>query len=56
MFRRTDFIKAGLPLVIDRLVEGGDFAPAIRFIGVTALLGAVCFGVVIGRVERIVAG
>ena len=48
--------SVGVPIVIGRLVEGGDFAPAITFIGVTALLGAVCFGVVVGRVERIVAG
>lgn len=45
--------SVGVPIVIGQLVKGGDFAPAITFIGVMALLGAVCYGVVVGKVERI---
>ena len=43
----------GVPIVIGRLVRDGDFAPAITFIGATALAGAVCYGLVVGEVERI---
>jgi ACS family D-galactonate transporter-like MFS transporter len=45
----------GVPIVIGQLVKGGDFAPAITFIAATALAGAVCYGLVVGRVERIEA-
>lgn len=45
--------SVSVPIVIGQLVKGGDFAPAITFIGATALAGAICYGVVIGKVERI---
>jgi len=47
--------SVGVPIVIGQLVKGGDFAPAITFIAATALAGAVCYGLVVGRVERIEA-
>ncbi len=47
--------SVGVPIVIGQLVTGGDFAPAITFIAATALAGAICFGLVVGRVERIPA-
>jgi len=34
-------------------VKGDDFRPAITYIGITAILGAICYGLVVGRVERI---
>jgi len=43
----------GVPIAIGRLVRGGDFAPALTFIAALAVAGAVCFGLVVGRVERI---
>lgn len=45
--------SVGVPIVIGRLVKGGDFAPAITFIAATALAGAICYGLVVGKVERI---
>ena len=48
--------SVGVPLAIGWLVQGEDFSPAISFIGLTALAGAVCYGVVVGRVERIDEG
>lgn len=48
--------SVGVPLAIGWLVQGEDFSPAISFIGLTALAGAFCYGVVVGRVERIDEG
>lgn len=45
--------SVGLPIVIGQLMKGGDFAPAITFIAATALAGAICYGLVVGKVERI---
>jgi ACS family D-galactonate transporter-like MFS transporter len=42
-----------VPIVIGLLVQGDDFRPAITYIGITAILGAICYGFVVGRVERI---
>ena len=42
-----------VPIVIGLLVKGDDFRPAITYIGITAILGAICYGLVVGRVERI---
>ena len=42
-----------VPIVIGFLVKDGSFAPAIAFIGVTALAGALCYGLVVGKVERL---
>ena len=42
-----------VPIVIGFLVKDGSFAPAIAFIGVTALIGALCYGLVVGKVERL---
>lgn len=47
--------SVSVPIVIGYLVKGGDFAPAITYIAVTALAGAVCYGLVVGKVERIAA-
>lgn len=48
--------SVGVPIVIGYLVKGGDFSPAITFIAMTALAGAVCYGLVVGKVERITSG
>ena len=42
-----------LPVVIGYLVRGGDFAPALIFVGSMALLSAFSYLVLIGKVERI---
>lgn len=42
-----------VPIVIGLLVQGDDFTPAITYIAAMALLGALCYGVVVGKVERI---
>ena len=34
--------SVGVPIVIGYLVKGGDFAPAITFIAMTAMAGATC--------------
>jgi ACS family D-galactonate transporter-like MFS transporter len=47
--------SVSVPIVIGYLVKGGDFAPAITYIAVTALAGAVCYGLVVGKVERLAA-
>ena len=47
--------SVGVPIVIGYLVKGGDFAPAITFIALTALSGAICYGLMVGKVERIVS-
>jgi len=45
--------SVSVPIVIGYLVKGGDFAPAITSIAMTAIAGAVCYGLVVGKVERI---
>jgi ACS family D-galactonate transporter-like MFS transporter len=47
--------SVSVPIVIGYLVKGGDFAPAITFIAMTAMAGAICYGFVVGKVERIAA-
>lgn len=42
-----------VPIVIGRLVKDANFEPAILYIGTTALIGAFCYGAVVGKVERI---
>ena len=42
-----------VPIMIGFLVKGDNFAPAITYIAVTALLGALCYGLMVGKVERI---
>ncbi len=42
-----------VPIVIGYLVKGTNFSPAIAYIASTAILGAVCFGFIVGKVERI---
>jgi ACS family D-galactonate transporter-like MFS transporter len=42
-----------VPIVIGFLVKGDNFAPAITYIAATALLGAFCYGFMVGKVERI---
>ena len=42
-----------VPLVIGVLVSGGDFAPAILFVGAMSLLSLLSYLFVIGKVERV---
>lgn len=42
-----------VPFVIGILVEDGDFSPALFFIGLLAVIGFLCFLLVVGKVERI---
>ncbi|WP_462380446.1 MFS transporter [Pseudomonas sp. Marseille-QA0892] len=42
-----------VPIVIGFLVEGDNFAPAITYIAVMALMGALSYGLLVGKVERI---
>ncbi len=42
-----------VPLVIGYLVKGGSFAPAIVFIGILSVAGAMCYIFLVGKVERI---
>ncbi|HZP59199.1 MAG TPA: MFS transporter [Opitutaceae bacterium] len=42
-----------VPWIIGHLVSGSDFAPALVFVGGLALLGALCYIFLVGRVERI---
>ena len=42
-----------VPLVIGFLVKGGSFAPAIVFIGILGMAGAMCYIFLVGTVERI---
>lgn len=42
-----------VPLVIGYLIQGGDFAPALRYIAAVALLGACSYVFLVGTVERI---
>jgi MFS transporter, ACS family, D-galactonate transporter len=42
-----------VPIVIGFLVKGGNFAPALVFIGGMALMGALSYIFLVGKVERI---
>ncbi|ASB86879.1 MFS transporter [Bacillus sonorensis] len=42
-----------VPIVIGFLADGGSFAPALVFIGILALLGALSYIFLVGKVERI---
>jgi ACS family D-galactonate transporter-like MFS transporter len=42
-----------VPLVIGMLIEGGNFAPALVFIAVLALIGALSYIFLVGKVERL---
>lgn len=42
-----------VPIVIGLLIEGDDFAPAITYIALMALIGALSYGLLVGKVERI---
>lgn len=42
-----------VPIVIGFLVKGGNFAPALIFIGSIALMGALSYIFLVGKVERI---
>jgi ACS family D-galactonate transporter-like MFS transporter len=41
------------PTVIGALVSGGDFSPALVYVGAMALLGAISYLVVVGCIERL---
>ncbi|HUP11709.1 MAG TPA: hypothetical protein VM187_05845, partial [Niastella sp.] len=43
-----------VPLVIGYLVKGGNFAPALLFIGILAFGGACSYIFLVGKIERIV--
>ena len=42
-----------VPIAIGYLVNGGDFAPALIFVGCLAFIGAMCYIFLVGKVERI---
>jgi ACS family D-galactonate transporter-like MFS transporter len=42
-----------IPIVIGYLVKGGNFAPALVFISVIALMGALSYILIVGKVSRI---
>lgn len=42
-----------VPIVIGFLAKGGNFAPALVFIAALALLGALSYIFLVGKVERI---
>jgi len=42
-----------VPIVIGYLVRGGDFRPALVFIGTLGFIGACCYAFVVGPVERV---
>nr|WP_214457468.1 MFS transporter [Flavihumibacter fluvii] len=43
-----------VPIIIGYLVKGGDFSPALVFIGCMALAGAMSYIFLVGKVERII--
>lgn len=43
-----------VPLVIGYLVKGGDFSPALFFVGTLALAGVLSYIFLVGKIERIV--
>ena len=43
------------PLVIGFLISGNSFAPAITYVAVMALVGALSYILLVGKVERISA-
>ncbi|MBL7768152.1 MAG: MFS transporter [Flavipsychrobacter sp.] len=45
-----------VPVVIGLLASGGNFAPALVFVGVLGLLGACSYVFLVGKVERVVTG
>ncbi|AWV96743.1 MFS transporter [Arcticibacterium luteifluviistationis] len=45
-----------VPAAIGYLVQGGDFAPAIMFVSVLALMGAASYIFLVGKVERVELG
>jgi ACS family D-galactonate transporter-like MFS transporter len=42
-----------VPITIGRLIHGDDFAPALVFIGAIALMGALSYIFLVGKVERV---
>ena len=42
-----------VPISIGYLVNGGDFSPAIVFIGCMAFMGAMSYIFLVGKIERI---
>jgi len=45
-----------IPIVIGYLVKGGDFSPALVFIGCLAFTGALSYIFLVGKIERIIIG
>ena len=42
-----------VPIVIGYLVKGGDFSPALIFVGCLAFIGAMSYIFLVGKIERI---
>ncbi len=42
-----------VPVIVGALVRGGDFRPALRYISAMALVGALSYILVLGRIERL---
>ena len=42
-----------IPVVIGYLVSGGNFAPALVFVSILSIAGALCYIFLVGKVERI---
>jgi ACS family D-galactonate transporter-like MFS transporter len=42
-----------IPFVVGVIVKYGGFAAAMAFISAVALMGALSYGLIVGRVERV---
>jgi MFS transporter, ACS family, D-galactonate transporter len=42
-----------IPIIIGYLAKGGDFTPALFFIGVVTVIGACSYLFIVGKIERI---
>ncbi len=42
-----------VPVIVGALVRGGDFSPALRYISAMAMVGALSYILVLGRIERL---
>lgn len=63
LFHRRDFTsEAGgtdnlsgisTPLIIGYLAQGGNFAPGLTYVAVVAVIGALAYILMIGKLERV---
>ena len=49
----SNFSGIATPLVIGYLAQGGNFAPGLTYVAVVAILGALSYILLIGKVERV---